>query len=152
MQNNGPSMTTTIETEIEILAHPERVWAVLTGFSAYPAWNPFIASISGEPHPGARLTVSICPPGQASMTFKPRVLVADNARELRWKGRFLVPGLLDGEHYFRILPQAEGRAKLVHGEHFSGLLEPFLRRSLQGATRQGFLAMNAALKARAEAP
>ncbi|AVZ78099.1 SRPBCC domain-containing protein [Zoogloeaceae bacteirum Par-f-2] len=144
-------MTTTIETEIDILAHPERVWAVLTGFPAYPAWNPFIVSISGPLHPGARLTVSIRPPGQAGMTFKPRVLVADNARELRWKGRFLVPGLLDGEHYFRILPQAEGRVKLVHGEHFSGLLEPFLRRSLQGATRQGFLAMNAALKARAEA-
>ncbi|WP_303785602.1 SRPBCC domain-containing protein [Azovibrio restrictus] len=145
-------MTTTVETEIEILADPERVWAVLTGFPAYPAWNPFIPGIGGELRPGARLTVSIRPPGQAGMTFKPRVLIVDNPRELRWRGRFLVPGLLDGEHYFRIIPQGEDSVKFVHGEHFSGLLEPFLRRSLQGATRQGFLAMNAALKARAEAP
>ncbi len=36
------------------------------------------------------------------------------------------------------------------GETFSGLLVPLFRRSLAGATKQGFVAMNEALKREAE--
>lgn len=36
-------------TEITIKATPEKVWAVLTDFSAYPSWNPFVKSIKGTP-------------------------------------------------------------------------------------------------------
>ena len=36
------------------------------------------------------------------MTFKPTVLAVHPERELRWLGRFILPGLFDGEHSFRI--------------------------------------------------
>lgn len=37
-----------IETEIIITSKPDKVRAILTDFNAYPNWNPFINSISGE--------------------------------------------------------------------------------------------------------
>jgi hypothetical protein len=37
-----------LRREIELDAPPERVWAVVTDFDAYPEWNPFIRQISGE--------------------------------------------------------------------------------------------------------
>jgi hypothetical protein len=84
------------------------------------------------------------------MRFQPRVLVCDAKRELRWKGKLLVPGLFDGEHYFKLAPSGPGATVFEQGEVFSGALVPLFRRSLDGATRQGFVAMNEALKREAE--
>lgn len=84
------------------------------------------------------------------MTFRPKVLVAEPNTELRWLGRLLIPGLFDGEHYFRLSSLGSNRTRLVHGERFSGVLVPFAKSSLESATRAGFEAMNKALKARAE--
>lgn len=139
-----------IATEIEIAAPADRVWAVLTDFSGYPRWNPFIRSVAGTLQEGATLTVHIQPPGAKAMRFRPRVLAVQPCRELRWKGRLLVPGLFDGEHQFWLQPTGAGGAVLHHAETFSGVLVPLLRRALDGATRQGFIAMNQALKQEAE--
>jgi hypothetical protein len=140
-----------VRTEIEIDATPARVWRVLTDFPAHSQWNPFVRSIAGVPGQGQRLVVSVQPEGGKSMTFKPTVLAAEPDRQLRWLGHFLVPGLFDGEHYFELTPHGEGRTTFVHGERFSGLLVFMAKSALEGGTRAGFVAMNKALKARAEA-
>lgn len=139
-----------IHTEIEIQASAARVWDVLTDFGSHPQWNPFVRSITGQPRKGERLVVNIKPEGGKGMTFKPTVLVAQPERELRWLGKFLIPGLFDGEHYFQLEPIGADRTKFVHGEKFSGLLVSMAKASLDGGTRAGFVAMNEALKARAE--
>jgi hypothetical protein len=43
-----------LRREIVIDAPPERVWAAVTDFAAYPEWNPFIRRISGELREGAK--------------------------------------------------------------------------------------------------
>jgi hypothetical protein len=139
-----------IRTEIEIDASPARVWDVLLNFSSHAQWNPFIRSISGKPVPGERLVVNIHPPGGKAMVFKPRVLVAEPDRELRWLGRFLLPGVFDGEHFFQMEGIGHARTRLVHGEKFSGLLVGMAKAQLDGGTRAGFVAMNEALRDRAE--
>lgn len=141
---------TSVHTSIEIDAPPQRVWTVLTDFAAFPSWNPFIREISGEIRPGSRLSALIAPPGKSAMRFKPTVLVAEEARELRWLGHLFVRGVLDGEHWFRLTPQAEGGTLFEQGEEFSGLLARMLGRSLTEPTARGFEAMNGALKAAAE--
>ena len=83
-----------IRTQIGIEAAPEEVWRVLADFGAFPEWNPLIREISGEAKPGARLRVTIQPPGASPMAFQPIVIVCDPPRELRWLGRVLIPGLL----------------------------------------------------------
>ena len=137
-----------IDTSIDIAASPQRVWSVLTDFAAYPQWNPFITRIAGEPVVGSRLVVTIQPPGRKPMMFRPVVQAATPEVELRWRGRLLMPGLFDGEHAFRLSP-AGGGCRLDHGEVFSGLLSGLLGGTLP-ATRRGFIAMNEAVKARAE--
>jgi hypothetical protein len=141
-----------VRTEIDIQATPARVWRVLTDFPAHAQWNPFIRSIAGLPERGQELVVSIQPEGARAMTFKPTVLAADAEAQLRWRGRLLIPGLFDGEHYFMMTPAGPGRTRFVHGEKFSGLLVFLAKSSLERGTRAGFVAMNKALKARAEAP
>lgn len=138
-----------LDTSTEIAAPAARVWSVLVDFPSYPRWNPFVRSIAGIALAGERLQVRIEPPGQGGMTFRPVVLKAEEGRELRWKGKVLLPGLFDGEHYFVLEPAGSGTL-FRHGEIFSGLLVPLFRTSLDGATREGFLAMNEALKREAE--
>jgi hypothetical protein len=140
-----------IVTEIDIAAPAERVWTVLTNFASYPEWNPFITRISGELRVGARLEARVVPPGSRGMTFRPRVVALEANRELRWLGRLGLPGIFDGEHAFRIEPIGPDRVRFVHSERFSGMLVPLARRSLDRGTRQGFEALNRALKQRAEA-
>jgi hypothetical protein len=83
------------------------------------------------------------------MRFRPAVLKVDENHEFRWKGKFVVTGLFDGEHYF-ILSGSDNEVTFTHGELFSGLLVPLLRGFLNGSTRQGFVAMNEALRLEAE--
>jgi hypothetical protein len=140
-----------IITFIEIEAPPHRVWTTLTDFSAHPEWNPFIRSLEGSSRVGDTLRVFIQPPGGRGMTFQPTVVSAIPNQELRWLGHLIVPHVFDGEHFFKIEPLDGGRRTgFTHGERFTGLLVPLLRRTLERSTRQGFEAMNRALKTRVE--
>ena len=142
-------MSRELHTEIEIDAPAEAVWAAVVDTGAYPDWNPFIRRLEGGLREGATLEVRIEPPGGRGMTFKPTVLVADPGRELRWLGRFLLPGIFDGEHSLRVEPIDERRTRFVQSERFSGILVGASRRALD-KTQTGFEQMNAALKARVE--
>ena len=70
---------------------------MLTEVDRYPAWNPFITFVDGALREGGKLRVRIEPPGRRAVTFEPTVVALAQERELRWRGRLLIPGLLDGE-------------------------------------------------------
>jgi hypothetical protein len=134
-----------IQTEILINTDITKVWDVLMNFDNYPKWNPFITSISGEPKLGSRLTVSIKPPGGKGMTFKPNILTLEANKEFRWKGKLGINGIFDGEHYFILESVDKDITKFIHGEKFSGLLVPFVRKMLD-KTQKGFQLMNESIK------
>ncbi|GAA5037462.1 hypothetical protein HNP84_003135 [Thermocatellispora tengchongensis] len=138
----------TIDTSIVIEAPPQAVWDVLADFAGYAEWNPFIVRAEGEAVAGSVLSLHIRPPGGAGMTHHPTVLVAEPARHLRWLGKVAIPGLLAARHDFILEPHGQGTL-VRHREVFTGLLVPFLRRTLR-RTEEGFAALNAALKERAE--
>jgi len=139
-----------IRDEIEIGAPAEAVWKALTDFESFREWNPVISPVVGTASVGAELRVQIRPPGGRAAAFRPKVTVAEADRELRWRGRLWLPGLLDGEHIFEIEPLGSARVKFVQREVFSGLLVPFLAKSID-QTQLGFEEMNRALKERVEA-
>jgi hypothetical protein len=134
-----------IQTEILINTDITKVWDVLMNFDSYPKWNPFITSISGERKLGNRLTVSINPPGGKGMTFKPNILTLEANKEFRWKGKLGINGIFDGEHYFILESVDKDITKFIHGEKFSGLLVPFVRKMLD-KTQKGYQLMNESIK------
>ncbi len=138
-----------IAVTTEIAAPAEAVWAQLTDTESFPAWNPFIQSLSGTVAVGARLEACIAPPNGRPMTFRPTVTVVEEGRRLEWLGRLLLPGVFDGRHSFTLEPFAGG-TRLTQAETFTGILVPLLGSTLT-KTEEGFRQMNEALRARAVA-
>jgi hypothetical protein len=138
-----------IETATDIRAPAARIWSILTDFPAYPAWNPFITAAVGELRLGARLKITIAPTGHRPMTFRPVVL----ALRLTTSCAGLV-GCSCRDFSMASTPLAwnsrRRTCRFLHAERFSGVLLPFIGKQLFEATRQGFEAMNTALKQRAE--
>ena len=145
-----PRMTLTSESVV--FAPPDRVWAVLSDFSAYPEWNTFIPEASGPLEKGARLTVRIAPPGGFPMTITPKIIQLEPGSRLTWRGRLFAPGVFDGEHDFVVASRDSYVTRFTQSETFRGLLVPLFASSLNRNVRAGFLVMNKALKSRAERP
>lgn len=143
-------MAKEIKSEILINAMPEKVWSILTDFDKYPNWNPFIKSITGNVSVGNKITARLEPPGAKGMTFKPKVLVFETNKELRWIGHLLFPGLFDGEHRFELIYNGNGTTTFKQIEKFTGILVPLFKKMLDVNTVNGFNLMNKKLKELAE--
>ena len=76
-----------IETEININAPAEEVWATLMDHASYPDWNPFLIQLTGDPDVGSTIQVTIQPPDSEAMDFAPNVLVNTPNKEFRWCGK-----------------------------------------------------------------
>jgi hypothetical protein len=137
-------------TEISINATPAKVWAVLTNFSAYPSWNPFIKSFKGKPMVGEPIEVLLQPEGSKGMTMKPEVLNYEPNKELRWIGQLFASHIFDGEHAFVLRDNGDGTTTFMQYEHFRGILVPLLKQMLDVDTKASFMKMNEALKRRVE--
>lgn len=140
-----------LQTEIIINASAAKVWAVIMDFASYPQWNPFIQKIEGKAAVGEKLRVELNN-GKGVSVFKPAVLVCDPNQQFEWLGSLPIPGIFNGQHYFKIEPISATQVKFVHGENFSGLLAGFIMKQIGEQTQKGFIAMNKALKTRAEMP
>jgi hypothetical protein len=136
-----------LRTEIDIDAPPEQVWPHLVDLGAYADWNPFITRAAGSAEEGHKLSLRMDPPGGRGITIRPHVTEVSKGATLEWLGHLGVPGVFDGRHRFELTATPSG-THLVQREIFGGLLVRPLRRSLDGNTRAGFEAMNAALRRR----
>jgi hypothetical protein len=138
-----------LRTEIDIDAPPEQVWPHLVDLAAYADWNPFITSAAGLPEEGQQLSLRMNPPGGRGISIRPQVTAVVEGATFEWLGHLGVPGIFDGRHRFDLVATGSG-THFVQSESFRGLLVRPLRRSLDGGTRAGFDAMNAALRRRVE--
>ena len=139
-----------LTTEIDIDVPVARVWEVLTDFASYPQWNPMIRRADGELRVGARLVVRFEPEGSRGHTFRPKLLVVEPGRELRWLGWPRIPGLFDSEHYWIMQELPDGSTHLLHGTYIYGLFAPLAGKAMIRASRGPFEDMNRAHKQRAE--
>ena len=138
-----------VHAAIHIEAEPEDVWLVLTDFGSYPEWNPFITSVQGDLSPGQTLSLRLVPTGKPEYSFRPKVLSVTPGRKYCWRGRTLLPEILDGVHCFRVEPEAAG-TRFTQQEDFRGVLAPLLWSRVGNRIQGGMVTMNSALKERVE--
>jgi hypothetical protein len=138
-----------IRTEIMINTSKEEVWNILTNFSKYPEWNPFIRSLEGQAVKDTRLVAILQLEDRKPMVFKPVVTVSDEKKKFEWFGSTPL-NVVNGRHYFILEEISEKQVKFIHGEQFTGILAGPFHKKLAEPTRAGFMEMNKALKDRAE--
>jgi hypothetical protein len=134
-----------LHTELVIDATPEQVWKV----QAYPEWNPFIVSSTGDLTTGGTITNVLRDTKGAETRFTPKLLAVEPNQELRWIGKVPPGGIFDGEHSFRLEALPDGHTRLIQEEKFRGVAIPFTRSWLTKTIEPQFVAMNHALAARA---
>jgi hypothetical protein len=135
------------ETTTVVDAPRETVWRVVVDFDEYPAWNPYLRSVAGQPEEGGTLDVHLDPPGGDGQDVSASVTVYRPPRKLQWRSRLLVPGLRDLEYEVIVEPLGQGRAQVVQRARYEGVLSVL---SDAEETRAGLQQMSRALKARAE--
>lgn len=141
---------TELRSEVEIDAPPSHVYGVLTDFSRYEAWNPFLTAARGELKVGQKLSIEMSLPEGNAYVLEPEVTQVAEPLELRWRARFVAAALLEAEQLFLLKETRPGVTRLVQGLNFSGFLLRFSGRALTQSAR-GCVYMNQALKKRAEA-
>lgn len=136
-----------IVTQATINAEPATVWSVLVDTESYSEWNPFIVDVEGRMAAGERIVTTMeATPGDPQI-FRPKLLIVEQNKELRWLGRAGLPGFFDAEHYILLEPE-NGATRLIHGETFSGIGLWFVDTD---AFEMNLRQMNDALEARVEA-
>jgi len=139
---------TAINTRVMINAPAAKVRAIVVDYRAYPSWNPFVVKVDGDMSAGKDVRVTVHPVGQAPITGTGHVLASDPDR-IAWSGRLGFPGVFSGVHTFLIEADGPNRTVFSNNEKMRGLsvlvydFKP---------TAAAFVAMNQALKQRAEAP
>ena len=138
-----------LRTEIEIQATPDKVWQVLTSLDNYPEWNPFIHHAIGKAMVGEKVDITV-KSGTKEMTLHCTVVKVEPNKELCWKYHVALPMLFSGEHSF-IIEQVEGnKVRFIDREIFTGFLVSSQTKDINTNSKQGFEAMDKALKARVE--
>jgi hypothetical protein len=138
-------------TPVEIQASPEQVWAVLTDFSSFPRWNPFIRKASGPITPGSKIKIELRLYGKTLMPLSPTLIMVEPPGELRWFAGNKPSGVFDVERFFILEPNASGGTLFRQGEDCTGFLAPFiLSLGLETRILRGYERLGRALKKRSE--
>jgi hypothetical protein len=138
-----------LRTEIEIQAKPEKVWQVLTSLDRYLEWNPFITLAAGNPKVGETVDISVRS-GTKEMVLHCVVVRVEPNKELCWKYHVISPVLFGGEHSFIIDQIGDDKVRFIDREIFSGLLVSTQAKNIDTNSKEGFEAMDKALKERVE--
>jgi hypothetical protein len=138
-----------LQTEIQIQAAPEKIWQILTDLAKYPEWNPLITRAIGKVEVGASVDITV-PSGSKEMILHCTVIKVEPKQVLCWKYHVISPLLFRGEHSFSIEPMGSNYVRFVDQEIFNGLLVQSQAKDIDTNSREGFEAMDKALKMRAE--
>ena len=115
------------ESQIEIDAPPDAVWAVLTDLPRWPAWRSAIARTEGTVEPGSRIKVWVeANPGRA---FPLTVTELTRSRRMVLQGGMPL-GLFRGVRTYDLDAVGPGRTHITMREVYSGPLARLITRSI----------------------
>ena len=140
---------TQVEHRIGIQAPAEVIWQVVHDLAAWESWNPTYPRAEGTIRIGGALTLTVALPGQPPMEIAPVVLDWVPNEQLHWKLR-MAGGLVKTVRYIEIEAVSATGCIVSNGEYIGGVLGGAAVRRIGRSAYRGFLAMNEALKTRAE--
>lgn len=141
-----------ILTEIQIQAPLLFIWQVLTDFSAYSEWNPFMVDVQATFRVGEEIEFTQTIPEGPSTKIKATFTHIEPETTFRWRYRSRLPFLLAIEQYVTLETTHGTSTRLIHGQTQTGLSVSFLNYlDYFEKPLEGYLAMNQALKFRCEA-
>ena len=134
---------------VDIDAPADQVWQVLTDADKYGEWNRFTPQVSTDFRPGsdAGLRVFL---GPLKLRQKQRIQSVEPPRLLAWGMTMGHRVLLVARREQRLEELGADRCRYLTTDTMSGLLAPLVALLFGRLIRNGFNAMAAALKARAE--
>ena len=135
-----------VETSININAPREQVFAALTEFGEYEAWN---SPLRFDELPGAvgqKFTFHyVDAGGNAGMKINPELLALEAPQLIKWKGSIAGPIIFSGEHQIALADNGDGTTTLTHSEIFDGVLVPFYGGAIRDSEKN-FILFNQQLK------
>jgi hypothetical protein len=136
-----------VRTEIEIVASKEIVWATLSDFASYPAWNPNTIEIRGTLESGERVDFR-ARIGESVRELNAQIDQVREFEEISWTGP--VSGVMRtffwGEHRFAIEEISPRRVRFTNSERFGGLFALPMWTYLTRDVAAAYDAANLALK------
>jgi hypothetical protein len=139
-----------IEHRIGIQAPAEVIWEVISDLESWEQWNKLYPKASGQIRIGGTLDITLALPGQPPQQIKPTVLEWVPNEQLHWRLTML-GGFVKTTRFFEIESLAEASSIVSNGELFAGMMGPSVAKRMGRSIYRGFMEMNEALKARAEA-
>jgi len=138
-----------LHAQIEIAAPPQRVWEILTDFSAYGQWNPVFERIrSNSLTKGKSMRYSIrTPEGRLSHNRGVWQEVAKD-KAIAWSSVLIHSKLYKVAHRFELNAVGQERTLLVHTEQFTGLLASKIYHDTADKWSQSLHKLNQALTQR----
>lgn len=142
-------MSVRIQHREGIAADVMDVWEVIADFRTWPEWNPLVPSISGALGFKAPLSLTETLPGEPPRQATVTVTDWTPGDQLVWLDR---RGWASrSRRYFELESLAPGACILANGEIFEGWRGQAFARRHARALREGFEAINTAIKARLQA-
>jgi hypothetical protein len=138
------------QTKFEVNAPADRVWDVLTRLDRYADWNPQIPIASGAVKEGSQIDLRLALPGRPPMDLSAIVEEVRPASLFTWRGHVLAPWFFEGYRRFEISPIGERKVLVTHVEAVHGLFAPIFSALMGTPVRKSQVALNEALRARAE--
>lgn len=139
-----------INHEIDINAPAESVWAVITDFSSYSQWNPFVVEAKSSLKPGEPIDmkVKLLGPVQRQVEI---ILEVDQGKGFAYCMKPFPFGALASRRSHKIIDLGDGRSHYSSHFELKGWMMPLVRSMMSGALERGFNDMSFAIKHRAEA-
>jgi hypothetical protein len=138
------------QTRFEVNARADRVWELLTSLDRYAEWNPQIPVATGVVEEGSPIKLRLVLPGRPPMELSAVIEEVRPASLFTWRGHLIAPWFFEGYRRFEISPIDERKVVVTHIEDVHGLFAPLFSVLMGTPVRKSQVALNEALRTRAE--
>ncbi|MFK8020192.1 MAG: hypothetical protein AB8B86_10515 [Pseudomonadales bacterium] len=112
-----------VRSTVALPAGLKQSWSLLSGFSSYPKWNPYLIKVEGHFAVGGVLEVQLIDGNfDDVLTVKPTVSEIVPGQSFCWRGKLKLPGLFDTRHCFVLKKSNTAGTLLEQFEEFGGLV------------------------------